>query len=153
MLRRVNVAPTAVSGQAASTPTPPRARRERPLRLKTFPTEQEGSHAATSLRKLTPEIRRRLWQLGEDEIRSADVGTYIGLEPEPSDDVLEREHLVTSARVNGSDGAEIVTRLTDDGVALSRLLTALGDIPSWARDVVEVGDTSDDNQGDDDIPF
>ena len=145
--------PSATPAARRSAASVLRARRERPFRLKTFPMEPEGSRAAATLRKLAPEIRRRLWQLGEDEIKSADSGTYIGLDPEPSDDVLEREHLVTPARVNGSNGTETVTRLTDDGVAVARLLTALGDIPSWARDVVEIEDTSDDSQSDDDIPF
>jgi hypothetical protein len=131
-----------------------RARNERPERLKSFPSEEDGRPAADLLRKLDPDGRRRLKRLGEDELHATASGAYVGISPTDEDDALRELNLVTSARVQAGGGRIVVTRLTDDGVSAARLLTALGEIPNWAQDLIEVEEPDDPPwPGDEDIPF
>jgi hypothetical protein len=131
-----------------------RARNERPNRLKTFPSEEEGKTAVDEVRKLVPADRRRLRDLGQDEVNATDRGWFVGLIPTLEDKSLEDHHLASPARVDTGEGPSVVTRLTDNGVQAARLLTALGDIPSWARDlIVEEEEGAQASSGDDDIPF
>jgi hypothetical protein len=129
-------------------------RNERPNRLKTFPPEEEGQAAAETIRELAPEERHRLQSLGEDEVTATEKGWFIGLEPNTTDKTLEEKRLVGPVRIDPGDGSKVLSRLTDDGVRLARLLTALGDIPIWARGLID--DQEEDAtlvSGDDDIPF
>jgi uncharacterized protein YlxW (UPF0749 family) len=132
-----------------------RTRNERPERLKTFPSEEGGRPAADLLRNLEPNVRKRLKQLAADEIDATEAGAYVGLSIGSEDDALRERNLVTSARVNTGEGLAVVTRLTDEGVAAARLLTAVGEIPTWARDVIDADEleTPSSSDGDDDIPF
>jgi hypothetical protein len=132
-----------------------RTRNERPDRLKAFPSEDEGRASAILLRELEPNLRIRLKRLAEDELFAAERGSYVGIGPSQEDDALRERNLVTSARVDTGDGRQVVTRLTDDGVSAARLLTALGEIPTWARDVIDADESEApfSSDGDDDIPF
>lgn len=131
-----------------------RTRNERPERLKTFPSDEDGRSAADLLRNLQPNERKRLRQLAEDEITATEAGAYVGLSKRPEDDSLRERSLVTSARVNTGEGLTVVTRLTDEGVAAARLLTAVGEIPTWARDVIDADEPEAPPwSDDDDIPF
>jgi hypothetical protein len=132
-----------------------RQRNERPSLLKSFPASDEGRTAVGLLRDMEPGQRRRLRELAEDEIDSARRGAYVGLPRSDEDNGLQDRDFVTSARVEVNNGErKVVTRLTDAGVAAARILTALGDVPDWARDVVE-SDAAERPpwEGDDDIPF
>jgi hypothetical protein len=131
-----------------------RARNVRLDHLKTFPSEEEGSAAANAVRELSQEERHRLQALGEDEVTATERGWFVGLEPNSTDKTLEEKYLVGPVRIHPGDGPKVITRLTDDGVRLARLFTALGDIPIWARELIE--DQDRDATGmlsDDDIPF
>jgi hypothetical protein len=131
-----------------------RQRSDRPARLRTFPAEDEGRQAVAALRDLSATERGRLRDLAEDEIGAAASGSYIGLYPEIDDLRLEELNLVGQARVELGDSELIVVRrLTDEGAAVARLLTALGEIPPWARDLPDVRSQSDGVVPDDDIPF
>jgi hypothetical protein len=130
-------------------PAQRRASDERLAKLKTWPAEDDAPRAVAILRELSPIERGRLQRLGNDEITSREGGTYVGLIPESRDEALEARDLVTKARVRSEDAPIEVARLTNNGVDAARLLTALGDIPTWAEDVIEV----DSPEPDDDIPF
>jgi hypothetical protein len=130
-----------------------RIRNERPERLKTFPPEEEGRTAAELLRRLEPGERIRLKDLAEDELHAVRAGAFVGLPASEADDALRKLNLVTSARVDAGNRNVVVTRLTDEGVTAARLLTALGDIPEWARDLVDTEPQSSPWSDDDDIPF
>ncbi|MGO9322799.1 MAG: hypothetical protein ACLQBY_18630 [Solirubrobacteraceae bacterium] len=131
-----------------------RTRNERPQRLRTFPSDEDGRSAADLLRKLKPDERKRLKQLAEDELHATKIGAYVGIAPADEDDPLREANLVTSARVDIGGGSTVVTRLTDKGVSAARLLTALGEIPAWARDLIDAEDPEGPPwAGDDDIPF
>lgn len=130
------------------------AGRTRPNRLKSFPEQEAGGDAVATLGKLSPSERLRLQRLGRDEISSTEDGTYVGLYWTPVDTELEQQSLVTPARVDVGQDYRTVSRLTEQGVNVARLLTATGEIPSWAKEVVSVEppDTGV-GVGDDDIPF
>ena len=156
-------APTAQRGRSSvralldpkgSGPGQLRTRNERPQRLRTFPSDEDGHSAADLLRKLKPDERKRLKQLAEDELHATKIGAYVGIAPADEDDPLREANLVTSARVDIGGGSTVVTRLTDKGVSAARLLTALGEIPAWARDLIDAEDPEGPPwAGDDDIPF
>lgn len=131
-----------------------RTRNERPQRLSTFPSDEDGRSAADLLRKMQPNDRKRLKQLAEDELQATKIGAYVGIAPGDEDDPLREANLVTSARVDTGGGSRVVTRLTDEGVSAARLLTALGEIPAWARGLIDVEEPEGPPwAGDDDIPF
>jgi hypothetical protein len=147
----VNV-PTRV--QRAPAGTRLRQRNVRPSLLRSFPSSDEGRTAVGLLRDMESDQRRRLSRLAEDEIDSSRRGAYIGLPRSPEDDALQDRGFVTAARVEVDGERKVVTRLTDTGVAVARILTALGEVPDWARDVVESDATERPSwEGDDDIPF
>jgi len=159
--------PTGSSSAEAQEPRPParaaqrptageaqrraRQRHVRPVLLKTFPTEAEGRSAVTRLKGMSADERQRLRDLASDEITASEGGAYVGLNATPSDVGLEAAGLVSKARVDvgRSDPIE-VSRLTAEGVKIARPLTALGDIPAWARDLPA---DPPDVDPDDDIPF
>jgi len=121
------------------------------VQITEFPPEEEGRQIAGEMRKLSDDARRRLMELGEDEINSRESGVYIGLTPsEPADKELSDAGLATRARVR-SDGLFEVTRLTSKGRHWARLLVATGDIPDYAKDLTPP--PAPETASDDDIPF
>lgn len=130
-----------------------RERFEQAAPFRTFPSEEEGLPIAERLRQLSLPLRARLQALGEDAYESITNNTYSGLRPSPLDDELMKQGLVRHARVNISDeGTRLVTQLSDEGKHVVRPLTALGEIPRWAEDVLPDRQASS-PADDDDIPF
>jgi hypothetical protein len=144
----------AVAAPASRGIRPGTARSDRPEGVRTllsFPDRQSGEPALRVLEELTPDQIARLLKLAEDEIQfSGSRTSYVGLHSDPADAQLADLGLVTQVRVrDASDGAiEIVTQLTDTGRQVARFLTALGEVPTWAR-----GRLPQPEQPDDEIPF
>jgi hypothetical protein len=114
-----------------------RARRAREVRamFRSFPEESEGRLALGKLSKLSGSARERLVALATDEMDSRASGTYIGLTPEPDDDELLALGIATKARAKtGEESLEILTRLSEEGRVVARLLTAVGEVPEYAMD-------------------
>jgi hypothetical protein len=118
--------------------------------LLTFPDSPvEGESSLQFLENASPAAVRRLFALASDEIRNAGRPTsYVGLGRQPADAELREAELVHETRVRTQGAIRTVTRLTDQGRQIARLLTAVGDIPGWAE-----GRIPQVVQDDDDIPF
>ncbi len=114
-----------------------RARDARAI-FRSFPEEDEGRPALEKLTQLSVPARERLTALANDEIDSRASGTYLGLEPEDLDLDLFSKGLASKARVRvGDDDFQIVTRLSDQGKPVARLLTGIGDVPDYASEFLE----------------
>ena len=120
---------------------------ERLQKLTTFPDEAVGRPLLEQLRELPGSSQYRLGELGRDVIDSTQIGIYEGLTYAPfKDDALLAAGLVKRHRTRNQEG-EIadLARLTNEGEAVARLMTATGELPAWL-DLTNI-------QTDDDIPF
>jgi hypothetical protein len=128
-------------------------RRARRGALRIFPDESTGRERLEALRALSPDEQQRLDALGQDEVRSNEVGTFVGLSPTPLDEELHRKGLTKQTRLRTSDaGTGTFTVLTDEGKQLAGLLTAEGELPDWL-DLSDVATYQPPPPADDDIPF
>jgi hypothetical protein len=118
-----------------------------------FPDEEEGKDALATLKRLTPRQRKRLQEYAEDEIRSLQRGTMVGLALgdviREDDQALLGNNLIVKARVSAGNTSALVGRLTELGRIAGRILIATGPLPPWlASDLpFPPSDVSSDHEG------